>query len=158
MSRYLTSNPLSTSPSPLVSTSLLSTLATFASLGPIPNSFTNFSIFASSPCASPSTCKIFFSLYFRTRNSNREWVISRKVDRFGKKKRDIWRMLTQSSEVFRTHPTMCRAVAVDCVKRLYDGLGIYNRWECWGGGHVRYRKYTPWTLPRRRKDIFCVMG
>lgn len=36
-------------------------------------------------------------------------------------------MLTQSSEVFRTHPTMCRAVAVDCVKRLYDGLGIYGR-------------------------------
>lgn len=41
-------------------------------------------------------------------------------------------MLTQPSGVFRTHPTMCRVVAVDCVKRLYDGLGGYGRGE-WEG-------------------------
>lgn len=65
-------------------------------------------------------------------------------------------MLTQPPGVFRTHPTMCRVVAVDCVKRLYDGLGGYGKGN--GKGYVRYRKYTPWTLPRRRKDIFWMGG
>lgn len=51
-----------------------------------------------------------------------------------KKEGEIRRILTQPSGVFRTHPTMCRAVAVDCVKRLYDGLWERTRWECWGGG------------------------
>lgn len=32
------------------------------------------------------------------------------------------RSLTQPLGVLRTHPTMCRVMAVDCVKRLFDGL------------------------------------
>lgn len=66
------------------------------------------------------------------------------------------RSLTQPLGVLRTHPTMCRVMAVDCVKRLFDGLEEDKGGGGERGGHVRYRKYTPWTLPRTRKDIFWI--
>ena len=55
---------------------------------------------------------------------------------------------------------MCRVIAVDCVNRLCDWwvkkfVGEDNDNGLGGGKEVkRYRKYTPWTLPRTRKDIF----
>lgn len=87
-------------------------------------------------------------------------MISRKVNRFVKKReRDNENAYAAVGSIsypsYNVQGRGCRLCEASVGRVMgEDSMRMLGGW----GGDVRYRKYTPWTLPRRRKDIFCVGG